>query len=401
LTGLRLSGRLLLAALLLAAAGCATWRGPRGGRDPEVRSLSPVPDIPDVHATAAEGILDAFFAANRISLEPQQLSDILPGGIVLGRIDAAALRRAARRNKRIAAVIPADATNLWHALGRNLPLLLYLPADRPDAPPVSLAMPVRWDRRAGLVGLLDGNGILRDMPEDRFFALREPLKQAALCLVPPSGLDDLPLTARGRRLLLADFRYDQGDYRRAEALYRDLPPPEDGEDGTGDVLSLAGRADSLVQRGKPARAIPLYERALALEPDNPRLLNNLAYAMMRNRTDLLAALRHARKAIRLEPGNPLFLETAGSLELCLGDWEAAARTLEHAWARARRHPPEVQIAIQDQLVRAWFGAGRKDLAWQVAEHRFNAFPDYAMPRDIAFEFPALYRRSAAHPAPAP
>ena len=384
--------------LLLATAGCATWRGPHG-RDPGVRALSPQPEIPPaIHATGEDAIMDAFFAANGITLQPHDRSDIFPGGGVMEESeDPAALLRIVRRNGRIVAAIPADADTLWDALGRNRPLLLYLPGDRPDGG-ARLVIPVRWDRRAGLLRLLDGDGILTDIPEDRFFALREPLRQNALCLVPPSGVDTLPLSDRERGLLLADYHFARGDYRRAQALYRDLPPPPDA---AADLRSLAGQAASLVHLGQPADAIPLYEQARAAAPENPDWMNNLAYAMLRADADLPAALRLARRALEFAPSNPVFLETAGSLELRLGDPEAAAKTLERAWTCSRRRPPDVQVAIQDQLARAWLAAGRRDLAWQVAEHRFRAFPDYAMSRDLATEFPALERRSAAHPAPEP
>ena len=385
--------------LLLASSGCATWRGARG-RGTGVRALSPQPDIPpSSHATAVEGIFDAFFAANRIGLAPGELAEICPGGSLLEKTgNPAALLRIARKNERIVAFIPADAANLWDAFGRNRPLLLYLPADRPDGLP-RLVIPVRWDRDARLLRLLDGDGNLHDIAEDRFFALREPLRQAALCLVKPSEVERLPLSARERQLLLADYRLERGDYRRAEALYRDLPPPDEADADASDLRSLSGQAASLVRRGKPGKAIPLYERALAEDSRNPVRMNNLAYAMMLAGTDLPEALRLARQALEYAPANPLFLETAGSLELRLGDPEAAARTLERAWTMARTQPPEVQVAIQDQLARAWLAAGRRDLAWQVAEHRFRTFPDYAMPRDLATAFPALRRQRAAQPAP--
>lgn len=397
MTGFHRFGSLLAALLLLAAAGCASWRGPHG-RDPDVRVLSPLPGIPPAfHATAMEGVMDAFFAANRVELEPQELADILPCGVLREHAgDPSALLRAARRHGRIVAAVPADAGNLWDALGRNRPLLLHLPSDRPDEPS-RLAIPVRWDRGAGILRLLDGDGILTDVPEERFFALREPLRHNALCLVEPSEADTLPLSARDRRLLLADYHFGRGDYRRAEALYRDLPPPADA---AVDLRSVSGQAASLVQLGEPAKAIPLYERALAADPGNPSLLNNLAYAMLLAGSDLPEALRLVRRALESAPGNPVFLETAGSLELRLGDPEAAARTLERAWTRARRRPAGVQVAIQDQLARAWLAAGRRDLARQVAEHRHRAFPDHAMPRDLADVFPGLRRDRARHPAPA-
>ncbi len=107
---------------------------------------------------------------------------------------------------------------------------------------------------------------------------------------------------------------------------------------------------------------------------------------------LMVALRHANKAAQLDPDNPLVLETLGSINLRVGDALAAAKTLEQAWARSTKHSPEIQIAIMDQLVRAWNAADRKDLAWQVAEHRQRTFPQYKIPPDILILFPSLRTR---------
>ena len=45
----------------------------------------------------------------------------------------------------------------------------------------------------------------------------------------------------------------------------------------------------------------------------------------------------------------------------------------------------------------WIAAGRRDLAWQVAEYRQRAFPDYRFPTDVLRTFPAL--RRPAEPLP--
>ena len=155
------------------------------------------------------------------------------------------------------------------------------------------------------------------------------------------------------------------------------------------VEAIVGRGNTLVRKGRYKEAIQVFQAALALDPENPRVLNNLAYAMLQGQGELLVALRHAQRAARLDPDNPVILETIGSINLKLGDPAEAAKQLEMAWARAANHPPEVQVAIMDQLVRAWNSANRKDLAWQVAEHRWRTFPQFAIPKDILFLFPDL------------
>ena len=379
----RRRGRLLaLAGAAALLAGCATvpFEKSAGSR----QALRTLPPVPAGHARADRALVAAFFAANGIPLTIAQAEQIIPAAAPPGRMDRNVLRRLATAGDRLLLVVKADEPFLWDELGRGQPLLILLPPGPRYSPGASPLIPVAWDRAQGVVELLDGNGEIQRVPENDFFDRREPLKQAALVLVRPGHLARYQPT-REQKLLLADFWYDQGFYRRARRAYDDVQK----EAPAGDVAALIGRGNVLFRQNRYEDAIPVFRAALALEPDNPRILNNLAYAMLHGDGELLAALRHARKADQLDPNNPLILETIGSINLRLGDALAAANYLEQAWARASKHSPEVQIAIMDQLVRAWHAADRNDLAWQVAEHRKNTFPNYKIPRDILFLFPSL------------
>jgi len=369
------------------AAGCATVPP-----DASRRGLRPVPEVPTNQLRADRAILDAFFRANGLRLSAADMESIIPPAARHGHMDRNALRRAARSRQRVLMAIKADETWLWRELDRNRPLLVMLPPGTTYSATAAPVIPVAWDRRAGLIELLDGNGEIQSLPEREFFARREPLRHAALCLVRPGGVRRMD-PSREQQLVLADFWFHQGDYRRAQAAYDAV---QDASPTGTDFDALMGRGNILVRKKRYREAIPVFREALSLAPDHPVALNNLAYAMMNGDGELLVALRHATKAHRLDPNNPLILETIGSLNLRLGDAPAAARHLELAWARALKHPPEIQIAIMDQLVRAWLACNRTDLARQVAEHRHRSFPRYRMPRDILREFPAL-RKPAAPP----
>ena len=375
--------------LLALAAGCAT-----PGRPDARLALKSVPAVPADQLRADRAIVAAFFAANGARLDADQLEQILPAALQTRHMDRNALRAAARANHRVLAVVKADDQELGAWLARNRPLLVLLPPSLRYEPNVSAYVPVAWDRPSGTIELLDGNGEIRRLPAEEFFARREPLKHAALCLLKPGVLERMEPT-REQKLVLADFWFDQGFYRRAQATYTAIQ--EEAPLGTTDVEALVGQGTVLVRQKRYKEAIPVFRAALALEPDNPKILNNLAYCMLLGGGELLTALRHAAKADQLDPENPLVLETLGSINLRLGDAPAAARYLERAWARALKRAPEIQIAIMDQLVRAWIAAGRRDLAWQVAEYRQRAFPDYRFPTDVLRTFPAL--RRPAEPLP--
>ena len=382
--------RALPALLLLAvAAGCATV--PAGESR---RALRTVPDVPDDQFRADRALLAAFFGAAGVPLSNAQLDRILPLSDLPGRLRRAAIRDAATKNNRLLMAVKADEIFLWEELGRNRVLLLHLPPDVHYAPAPALFIPVAWDRKRNVVELLDGNGEIHDVAADDFFARREPLRHAALCLVKPGGLRRLEPT-REQKLVLADFWFDRGFYRRAQSAYAAIQTA--APTGSLDLDALVGKGNALVRRHRFQEAISVFRSALVLAPDDPRVLNNLAYCLLHAREDLLVALRHALKADRLDPNNPRILETIGSLNLAVGDAPAAARYLERAWARSLQHPPDVQVAIMDQLVRAWLAADRLDLAWQVAEHRRRAFPEHRFPKDLLRQFPAL--RQAPDPLP--
>lgn len=386
--------RLIALALLLGlSAGCATVHPARKGETR--RALRAIPEVPPGYLRADRALVAAFFAANGLALTPVQAEEIIPASAPQGRIDRNAIRRIAAKDNRLLMVVKADEQFLWDGLGNNLPLLILLPPDIRYSPAASPRIPVAWDMDQHTLDLLDGNGEIQTLPEAEYFARRAPLKNAALCLIKPGALIHFEPT-REQKLLLADFWFDQGFYHHANAAYVSL---EESTPAGTDVDALVGQGNILVRKGRYDKAVSAFRAALALEPDNPQILNNLAYSMLNGEDEsLMAALRHATKAAQLDPDNPLVLETLGSINLRIGDGLAAAKYLEQAWARALRRSPEVQVAIMDQLVRAWLAAGREDLAWQVAEYRHRAFPDYRFPKDILATFPALHRAPIPFPA---
>lgn len=375
---------------LLFASGCATTAPQEGNR----RALRHVPAVPENQSRADRAILAALFAASEAPLTDAELAQIIPAANPQGFMDRAALHRLATAKNRLLLVVKADERFLWEELGRDLPVLLLLPPDTRYSPAAPAFIPLAWDQQKQTLELLDGNGEIQTVAEDSFFARRDPLKHAALCLIKPNRLGQLQPT-REQKLVLADFWYEQGFYRKANNAYTAIQNPKSTD--TLDVAALLGQGNILVRKGRYKDAIPVFRSALALDPDNPRILNNLAYCLLKDGQQLLVALRHAMKADRLDPENPVILETIGSINLKIGDALAAARYLEHAWARALKRPPEIQIAIMDQLVRAWLAADRADLAWQVAEYRHRVYPLYRIPPDILLSFPIL--RRPAEPLP--
>jgi Flp pilus assembly protein TadD len=225
---------------------------------------------------------------------------------------------------------------------------------------------------------------MAEVGEEEFFGRREGLGHAALWLCTPGDAERMGAKGRSQRIALADFLFGRGEYRKAGKIFGSVAETDSPE----DVRGLTGQADSLVKRGKHREAAKLYRRALELDPENARAMNNLAYALLQSGDGLMEALRLARGAAEREPANPAFLETVGSVHLALGDGETAAKYLELAWGRALRREASVQVAIMDQLIRAWLAAGRPEMAQQVAEARARAFPEFRFPKDMRKMFPS-------------
>jgi tetratricopeptide (TPR) repeat protein len=74
-------------------------------------------------------------------------------------------------------------------------------------------------------------------------------------------------------------------------------------------------AAALGSAGQRDASISEYRRALEIQPDDPRVLNNLAYAMVQANVNLDEALRLAQRAVQKSPDQPIFADTLGWIYL--------------------------------------------------------------------------------------
>ena len=101
--------------------------------------------------------------------------------------------------------------------------------------------------------------------------------------------------------------------------------------------------------GEPALAAEQYRRIIALQPNNPIALNNLAYDMAVREKKPAEALPMARKALALAPREPTILDTVGWIEFLLGNTAEAAEAAG-AGRQGRAGQPGDPAAHR---VRAW------------------------------------------------
>jgi uncharacterized protein (TIGR03790 family) len=164
--------------------------------------------------------------------------------------------------------------------------------------------------------------------------------------------DTIKLMLRAEARLV---KQDQAGARQAleEAITRDdrLPAPQ---------LLLATLYEAAQEYDK---AIARYRRLLEIAPDNPLVLNNLAYALAVRKNSILEALPMAEKAYSLAKGNPNIADTLGWIYHLSGQDDKAAKLLEEA---ARGGAKNAEMHLHFAIVSAAVG---NKLAAEVALQR--------------------------------
>jgi tetratricopeptide (TPR) repeat protein len=140
------------------------------------------------------------------------------------------------------------------------------------------------------------------------------------------------------RVLAAEPQRASARYRRAQALLR-LGRPRDALADVEALLKDSPREFSLHQMrsqiherlGDHRQALADLEKARGLRPNDPRLLNNLAWGYVTGPVasrDPTRALPLARKAVELAPNEALYRSTLGVVLYRLGRYREATAVLE-------------------------------------------------------------------------
>ena len=113
--------------------------------------------------------------------------------------------------------------------------------------------------------------------------------------------------------------------------------------------------DLHARSGRFADAAGAYKAALKVQPQNAQALNNLANAQLKLKDP--AALQTAQAAHKIEPQNPLVIDTLGWVLFQQGQTELALPLLRDARLRAPGNPE-----IRFHLAKVLAATGRKNEA---------------------------------------
>jgi tetratricopeptide (TPR) repeat protein len=175
----------------------------------------------------------------------------------------------------------------------------------------------------------------------------------------------------------ARYRERRGDWAGAISDYAEVEAKIPNEP---DIMLAKARA--LYGSGDSAGAISLYHQVLVIDEFNARAANNMAYSIAESGGDLNEAEKLSRRALTIEPSNPVYLDTLGFILMKLNRHREAAEILERAVSRSESLDQEFQRSITTRLIEAFLNSDQSHLAKQVWNNQLSKDPDYFLTDEL-------------------
>lgn len=172
--------------------------------------------------------------------------------------------------------------------------------------------------------------------------------------------------ARSLLVRFADLARRSGDPKAAAAAYERLEAALGDSEGDRALRSslLLARAELLLQSDGWESAAPLIERAVALQPDDPVVLNFAGYSALERRKDVEQSLARIEAAWAKAPQNASITDSLGWAYFLTGRIDDAVELLE----KAQRGEPDNAVIVE-HLGDAYWEAGQRFQArynWRAA-----------------------------------
>ena len=160
---------------------------------------------------------------------------------------------------------------------------------------------------------------------------------------------------------IGDIELRRGNFLAAAAAYQRVLDVQGAKAGWALIFAAANAYD---YAGEWRAAAPLLERALALAPDEPAILNELGYGLITQGQDMARGLVLISKAVSLRPDDAAIIDSLGWAQYKRGAFSEAVPLLERAVRL-----DQAQAEIGEHLGDAYWATGRKidaRYAWTAA-----------------------------------
>jgi tetratricopeptide (TPR) repeat protein len=137
----------------------------------------------------------------------------------------------------------------------------------------------------------------------------------------------------------------------------------------GDVTLRYSQALLLQEQGRLRKSVGVLEALVEEHPDDPTFLNALGYLLTDQFDRHDEARAYIQRALAMEPDSPAIIDSMGWVLFKLGDYEAALDYLE----RAYRLFDDPEVAAH--LVDTHWALGRRDAALELLNTALAATPD--------------------------
>jgi Flp pilus assembly protein TadD len=154
------------------------------------------------------------------------------------------------------------------------------------------------------------------------------------------------------RVNLAVLSLRNGKTEEAYAAFREILKAYHDD---ADIRNGLGVCE--LRRGRIEEGVNHFRKAIDIQGEFPLFYNNLAYAYAEANEYLNESLKMAKEALKVEPGNPVYLDTLGWVYFKRGVFDRSIELLQDALDRA-----PAKAEIRSHLVSVYRWMGREDEA---------------------------------------
>jgi len=217
-------------------------------------------------------------------------------------------------------------------------------------------------------------------PYGRFKKMWRPVKNWVMEVCPPEKVT-WPLRMMEH---VAIARYNERKGRWSDALQSYERALQQDPDNVNLFLA---RADALYNSGEILEAIAQYRHVLSRDELNARAANNLAHTLADTNGDIIQAEKLIRRALTIEPSNPIYMDTLGYVLLKAGRSREAADVLARARYRFELMSIQDQRTIMTRLITAYIESNQPHLARQVLNDHVKTDPEFILQEHILQQIP--------------